>query len=111
MTSIPVRASDSFMRGASATRRAGTRVGGPYRREAVWSHARCMASDTAVVGNGWVEYLDADECRRLLAAHPVGRVAVLVHGAPEIFPVNHAFVDGAVVFRTDDGTKLQALDR
>jgi len=34
---------------------------------------------------------------------------VLVHGAPEIFPVNHALVDGTVVFRTDDGTKLRAL--
>ena len=63
----------------------------------------------ALDGDAWVEYLDADECRQLVAAHPVGRVAVLVHGAPEIFPVNHALVDGTIVFRTDDGTKLRAL--
>ena len=59
--------------------------------------------------DAWIEYLDAAECRMLLASHPVGRVAVLVHGAPEIFPVNHALVDGSVLFRTDDGTKLRAL--
>jgi hypothetical protein len=59
--------------------------------------------------DAWIEYLDTAECRMLLASHPVGRVAVLVHGAPEIFPVNHALVDGSVVFRTDDGTKLRAL--
>jgi uncharacterized protein len=61
------------------------------------------------VDDVWVEYLDADECRHLIAAHPVGRVAVLVHGAPEIFPVNHALVGSSVVFRTDDGTKLRGL--
>jgi nitroimidazol reductase NimA-like FMN-containing flavoprotein (pyridoxamine 5'-phosphate oxidase superfamily) len=63
----------------------------------------------AAESDAWIEYLDADVCRRLLASHPVGRVAVLVDGAPEIFPVNHALIDGSVVFRTDDGTKLQAL--
>jgi hypothetical protein len=57
----------------------------------------------------WIEYLSADECRVLLDAHPVGRVAVIVDGAPEVFPVNHAYLDGSVVFRTDDGTKLRAL--
>ena len=70
-------------------------------------HSRCMGTDA--LDDAWVEYLSADECQILLDSHPVGRVAVLVQGAPEIFPVNHTFVDGSVVFRTDDGTKLQAL--
>lgn len=38
----------------------------------------------------------------------MGRLGVVVDGAPLIFPVNYAFHDDAVVFRTDEGTKLSA---
>jgi hypothetical protein len=42
---------------------------------------------------------------------PVGRLAVLVDGRPDIFPVN-AIVDHAtIVFRTAPGTKLAAASR
>jgi nitroimidazol reductase NimA-like FMN-containing flavoprotein (pyridoxamine 5'-phosphate oxidase superfamily) len=59
----------------------------------------------------WMEYLGPPECWSLLSLHPVGRVGVLVDGAPEVYPVNHA-VDGAtIVFRTDPGNKLRALER
>src|SRR4029078_11313703 len=85
-----------------------TRVGGPYRLMPRRPDAERMETDIGD-DDAWIEYLEPDECRRLVAAHPVGRVAALVHGAPEIFPVNHALVDGSVVFRTDDGTKLRAL--
>ena len=42
---------------------------------------------------------------------PVGRLAVLLDGRPDIFPVN-AIVDHAtIVFRTAPGTKLAAASR
>jgi len=42
----------------------------------------------------------------LLRQAAVGRLAVVVDGAPEIFPVNHQVDHGSVVFRTAAGTKL-----
>ncbi len=52
------------------------------------------------------EELPEAECRRLLAGHDIGRLGVVVAGAPVIFPVNYVFHEDAVVFRTDAGTKL-----
>jgi nitroimidazol reductase NimA-like FMN-containing flavoprotein (pyridoxamine 5'-phosphate oxidase superfamily) len=42
----------------------------------------------------------------LLAAVAVGRVAVVVDGHPEIYPVNYALDGDSVVFRTAEGTPL-----
>jgi Predicted flavin-nucleotide-binding protein len=42
----------------------------------------------------------------LLGGAVVGRVAVVVDGQPDIFPVNHLVDLGSVVFRTGPGTKL-----
>jgi uncharacterized protein len=53
-----------------------------------------------------VELLPADECRQLLATTDVGRLAVVVGGYPEVFPVNYAVVRDRVVIRTDPGAKL-----
>ena len=53
-----------------------------------------------------VESLTADECHRLLATREVGRLAVVVGGYPEVFPVNYAVVRDRVVIRTDPGLKL-----
>ena len=64
-----------------------------------------------VDGRTWMEHLPAQECWALLAEAPVGRVGVLVDSAPEIYPVNYAVDGESVVFRTDPGTKLRALDR
>ncbi len=55
-----------------------------------------------------LEILTADECRELLRAHRLGRVAVRVGAAPAIFPVNYALLDDDVVFRADPGSKLSA---
>lgn len=52
------------------------------------------------------EDLPEDECRRLLESQVMGRLGVVVDGAPVIFPVNYVFQEDAVVFRTDEGTKL-----
>jgi uncharacterized protein len=51
--------------------------------------------------------LDRAECERLLASHRVGRLAVVVDGAPHVIPVNYATPGGGVVvFRTAAGTIL-----
>lgn len=55
-----------------------------------------------------VEILDAGACWDLLRGVSVGHLAVLVDGHPEIFPVNYKVDHGSVVFRTGEGTKLQA---
>ena len=50
--------------------------------------------------------LTEDQCWNLLARCEVGRLAVVVDGKPEIFPVNYV-VDGPhVFFRTAPGSKL-----
>lgn len=54
-----------------------------------------------------VEVLSEDECRRLLTGENLGRIAIVVDGRPHIFPVNYAFDEGVVVFRTSPGLKLE----
>lgn len=53
-----------------------------------------------------VEEIPETECRRLLALHRPGRLAVTVDGQPEIFPLNYAMDDRVIVFRTAPGAKL-----
>lgn len=53
-----------------------------------------------------LEPLGEAECWTLLRTHTLGRVAVIVNGRPEIFPVNYRAAEGVVVFRTGPGTKL-----
>jgi nitroimidazol reductase NimA-like FMN-containing flavoprotein (pyridoxamine 5'-phosphate oxidase superfamily) len=54
-----------------------------------------------------LEWLERDECLRLLADDEVGRLAVVAGGSPEIFPVNYRLDGDVVVLRTDSGTKLE----
>jgi uncharacterized protein len=54
-----------------------------------------------------LESLSADECRELLETRDVGRLAVVVGGYPEVFPVNYVIVRDRVVIRTDAGVKLR----
>jgi nitroimidazol reductase NimA-like FMN-containing flavoprotein (pyridoxamine 5'-phosphate oxidase superfamily) len=58
-----------------------------------------------------LEIIDPDECRRLLAAEEIGRLAVVDGGSPAVFPVNYAVDGDAVVFRTAGGTKLHSGPR
>ncbi|MFJ5956412.1 pyridoxamine 5'-phosphate oxidase family protein [Paenarthrobacter sp. NPDC092416] len=53
-----------------------------------------------------VERLAPDECWDLLAQTNVGRLAVLVDGHPDIFPVNYVLDGDSIVFRTGAGTKF-----
>jgi nitroimidazol reductase NimA-like FMN-containing flavoprotein (pyridoxamine 5'-phosphate oxidase superfamily) len=54
-----------------------------------------------------IESLSPDECRELLETRAVGRLAVVVGGYPEVFPVNYVVVRDRVVIRTDPGVKLR----
>ena len=58
-----------------------------------------------------IEWLDRDECLRLLAGDEVGRLAVVEGRVPVVFPVNYALDGDTVVIRTDAGTKLGAAGR
>ena len=61
-----------------------------------------------------LELLTLEECEHLLQTHPtrVGRIAVADDGRrPTILPVNYALDEGAVVFRTAEGTKFAAAVR
>ena len=58
-----------------------------------------------------LEIIDPDECRRLLVADEVGRLALVDGGVPAIFPINYVLDGDAVVFRTAPGTKLSSGPR
>lgn len=48
------------------------------------------------------------ECWSLLRSAAVGRLGVTVKGRPDIFPVNHVVHRESIVFRTSQGSKLDA---
>jgi nitroimidazol reductase NimA-like FMN-containing flavoprotein (pyridoxamine 5'-phosphate oxidase superfamily) len=52
--------------------------------------------------------LSIDQCWAMLDTETVGRVALIVDGHPEIFPVNFVLQRRSIVFRTAGGTKLWA---
>ena len=52
------------------------------------------------------EKLPASECWELLRKTSLGRLAVIVDHAPDLFPVNYVVDHGSIVFRTAAGTKL-----
>jgi uncharacterized protein len=59
-----------------------------------------------------LEELSREECWRLLAGSSIGRLAVITRdGLPFVVPVNYALGGESVVFRTDFGTKFDALLR
>jgi hypothetical protein len=62
-------------------------------------------------GEDGFEILGEQECRELLSLGAFGRVAVTMGAIPAVFPVNYHFVDGAIHFRTGEGTKLAAATR
>lgn len=57
------------------------------------------------------QVLDEETCRDLIEHEKVGRVAFVEGGKPSILPVCHALDDGAVVFQTTSGSKLDFARR
>lgn len=55
------------------------------------------------------QVLTADRCWGFLREATVGRLAFVLNGKPEIYPVNFVVDHGSMVFRTDNGRKLLAL--
>ncbi len=55
------------------------------------------------------EALAPNECWALLRGSDLGRLALVLEGHPEIFPVTYLVDHGAVVFRTGPGGKLSAI--
>ena len=53
-----------------------------------------------------VESLPPDVCHELLRSCDVGRLAVVVGGYPEVFPVNYTVVRERVLIRSDPSAKL-----
>ncbi len=66
------------------------------------------SSDPADIG-GAAAQLDEHECWALLRTAEVGRLALVVDGRPEIFPVNFVVDHGTILFRTATGSKLAAV--
>ena len=71
-----------------------------------WSVAQvrmvwCMNSHTEPTNT-----LTFDECWELLADDILGRLALVVDGHPEIFPVNYVLDRRSIVFRSAGGSKL-----
>ena len=58
-----------------------------------------------------IEVIARDECVALLEADVIGRLGIVVHGAPLVLPVNYAVDGDVVVFRTGEGSKLAAAER
>lgn len=55
-----------------------------------------------------LEILDRQECLRLLAGAPLGRVGITNGALPVIVPINFRLVGDRIVFRTGIGTKLDS---
>lgn len=55
-----------------------------------------------------LEVLGSDECDRLLAESSIGRIAFVRAGSAELFPVNYAYSNKRVIFRSAVGSKLDA---
>lgn len=58
---------------------------------------------------GTLDELDTDECWKLLASRPVGRVGVNVDHYPVVIPVNFALDGDSLVFRSGTGDKLNRI--
>jgi uncharacterized protein len=58
-----------------------------------------------------LEVLESDQCLRLLAQAPLGRVGLTSGALPVILPVNFLLHEDHILVRTGRGTKLDAATR
>src|SRR5207244_229686 len=58
-----------------------------------------------------LEHLSRDECMRLLASVPVGRIVYTRQALPAVALVNFALLDGDILIRTDAEDELAAATR
>lgn len=55
-----------------------------------------------------LELLTEEQALQLLHTTDFGRVGITMGALPAILPVNYRMIDGAIVFRTSEGSKLNA---
>jgi uncharacterized protein len=53
-----------------------------------------------------LEEIREAECLEILGRHSLGRIAIVVDGQPQIYPVNYAMSDRIIAIRTAPGSKL-----
>jgi uncharacterized protein len=53
--------------------------------------------------DGGLSLLSEDECWRFLQSQHLGRIAIVLNGEPEVFPVNYTVSERTIVFRTGTG--------
>ena len=63
------------------------------------------------VDRNGLEVLGRDECLRLLSTASLGRIGITSGALPVILPVNFRVVGDRIVFKTGQGTKLDAATR
>lgn len=56
----------------------------------------------------WLVHLSKDACEKLLRSEMIGRLGVIIDGRPHVFPVAYVFDGEAVIFSTNEGTKMHA---
>lgn len=61
--------------------------------------------------NSEVAVLNEHECWTLLRSSTTGRLAVISGEGPDIFPLNYVVDHGTLVFRTNAGAKISALEQ
>ena len=72
-----------------------------------------MSSDdtiepTAIDITSRMGVIDEADCIELMSSTPIGRIGFTVDGHPMVVPVNFAWHDDGIVFRTLEGQKLDA---
>jgi hypothetical protein len=70
------------------------------------SHPAGSDPSAASAAAGRLVTLSEQDCWTRLRSRDLGRIAVVVHGLPQVFPVNYGVAQGTVVFRTAPGAKL-----
>jgi hypothetical protein len=71
--------------------------------------AGAHGTDRAPVPARHMVALDPEACLELLGSVPLGRIVFTKDALPAVRPVNHLFVDGAIVIRAHDGAALAAV--
>jgi nitroimidazol reductase NimA-like FMN-containing flavoprotein (pyridoxamine 5'-phosphate oxidase superfamily) len=62
--------------------------------------------DRVPLDRNGLEVLTREDCDHLLTQQSFGRVGLSIAALPVVLPVNYGVLDGDVVFRTVEGTKL-----
>ena len=68
--------------------------------------AQTLGRAGASASSASVLELTEEQCWVYLQTHQLGRLAIVMGGRPQIFPVNYATGEKAIVFRTEPGSKL-----